>query len=204
MRSIVKWPLRGTRMALDGTVRKTVAAGVASVLLLTCPCASQASAVNSNRVDVTLQATVLQSLTLLVANPAIAFGAVTPGTTNAAPLGQAVAITTSWNLTAGATVKLYAYFDSASTAMTGALLGDIVPTSSMVATFNGGSNLSFNQASPFTSGSTALQLYSVPITSGNTLMVARVDNLGLSLNLAGVSLRPDTYAGVMHLQAQVL
>lgn len=163
-----------------------------------------ASAQNSNRVDITLQATVATSITLAVANPVVAFGVVTPGTTNVAPAAQALAITSTWLLNSGQTVKLYAYFDTASTAMTGAVLGDSIPTSAVVASFNGGAAQTFSQSSPFSSGATATTLYSVPITSSNAVTTARLDSLALTLNLTGVTLHPDTYAGTMHLQAQAL
>ncbi len=165
---------------------------------------ASAATTNSNRVDVTLQANVVESLAIVVANPAIVFGVVTPGANNAAPVGQALAITSTWILSAGETVKLYAYFDSATTALTGALLGDKIPSSAVTASFNSGATQTFTQTSPFTAGSTATILYSVPITAANATTVARADSLALALNLSGVSLHADTYTGTMHLQAQAL
>ena len=182
-----------------------VMASILGVCLVLAGClTASASAQNSNRVDVTLQATIVSSLTLAVVNPVVAFGVVIPGTTNAAPLGQALAITSTWLLSAGQTVKLYAYFDTASSAMTGLTLGDSIPTSAVVASFNGGATQTFTQISPFTSAATATTLYSVPITSSNALTAARLDSLALTLNLTGMSLHPDTYTGTMHLQAQAL
>ncbi len=165
---------------------------------------AQATTTTSNRVDVALQATVVESLSIVVANPAVAFGIVTPGTRNTPALGQTIAITSAWTLGVGETVKLYAYFDSASSAMTGTLLGDIIPTAAFTGSFNGGAYQSFTQSSPFTAGSTALNLYSVGITTANSLLTARQDSLALAMNLTGISLHPDTYVGVMHIQAQAL
>lgn len=206
MKALVKRLLRG----VDAASRKALrfcsgAVGYAGLGAWICVAAPCSATTNTNRVDVTLQASVLESISLVVLNPVIAFGVVTPGSaTNAAPLNQALSITTAWTLSAGETTKLYAYFDSASSAMTGLLLGDSIPTSSVIASLNGGSAQSFTQTSPFTTGATALQLYSVGINAGNALLTGRTDSLALTLNLSGISLHPDTYTGIMHLQAQVL
>lgn len=169
-----------------------------------CAVSPAQAATNANKVDIALQASVVEALAIVVANPAVAFGVVTPGVRNAAPLSQALAITSTWLLSAGETVKLYAYFDSASSAMTGTLLGDVIPTSAVTAAFNGGSTQSFTQTSPFTASATAINLYAVAITSGNSITTARLDSLALALNLTGITLHADTYVGVMHIQAQAL
>jgi len=160
------------------------------------------AAQNSNKVDVTLTATILQSLSLVVALPTVAFGNVNPGTAN--PGALPLSIVSSWNLGAGQTVKLYAYFDSASTGLTGNLTGQLIPTSAMKASFNGGATQSFTAASPFTTGNTAMTLYSVPITASN-LVNLRTDSLAMTLDLTSISSLPtDVYTGTMHLQAQAL
>jgi hypothetical protein len=175
------------------------ATGVLAALL---PANAFADSNNSNKVDVALTANVLQSLSLVVALPTVAFGNVTPGTVNNAALP--LSIITSWNLGAGQTVKLYAYFDSASVALTGALTGRAIPTSVMSASFNGGASQTFTGASPFTTGSTAMTLYSVPVTTGN-LLTTRTDSLAMTMDLTGqTSLPTDSYTGTMHLQAQAL
>lgn len=182
---------------------KIIAALVACLLLCRSELPAQAS-VNSNRVDVTLSATVMQSITVTLPNVAVAFGVVTPGTTNAAPLGQNLAITTAWNLNPGQTVKLYAYFDNAASALTGTLYGDLIPTSEVSATFNGGSVQGFTSVSPFTTGSTAMTLYSVPVTLSNTTNT-RTDSLAMTLNLTNhTTLKADAYTGTLHVQAQAL
>jgi hypothetical protein len=200
----IRWSV-SARAAMRRWLRIRITAIAAGVCLLWAGCiTASASAQNSNRIDVTLQATVLNSLTLAVVNPVVAFGVVIPGTTNAAPLGQALAITSTWLLSAGQTVKLYAYFDTASSALTGLTQGDNIPTSAVIASFNGGATQTFTQTSPFTSGATATTLYSVPITASNAITAARLDSLALTLNLTGITLHPDTYTGTMHLQAQAL
>ena len=162
----------------------------------------QAATVTSPRVDVALHAIILTSITVAVANPAIEFGVVTPGNTKPAP-AQAQSVVTTWNLNAGVTLKLYAYFDSAANAMTGTLSGDMIPVSAFTATVNGGSPQGFTATSPFTAAATALPLYSVPISSVNAV-ATRTDALSLTMNLTGLTPQADTYLGTMHLQAQAL
>ena len=183
--------------------RKLIATlGALGVLLPLAPHAQAFASTNSNKVDISLTANVSQSLTLVVATPTVAFGTVVPGAPNVGLLP--LSIVSSWNLGTGLTLKLYAYFDSASTAMTGTATGDLIPTSAMKASLNGGSTLTFTSASPFTSGNTAATLYSVPITNSN-VMNTRTDALALTLDLTGISARPtDAYTGTMHLQAQAL
>ena len=202
-RSVLRVAVRSA-IVLRRMARSTLKMAVAGTVALLGLSSAEATTTNSNRVDVTLQANVAESLAIAVANPAIAFGVVTPGANNTAPVGQALAITSTWILSAGETVKLYAYFDSATTALTGTLLGDHIPTSAVTASFNGGANQTFTQTSPFTAGSTATTLYSVAITAANAITAARADSLALALNLTGVSLHADIYTGTMHLQAQAL
>ncbi len=184
--------------------RRLTAGMIASLLALYAPCAdADAATVTGTRVDVALQATVLNTLSTIIAVPAVAFGTVTPGIANAAPLGQAVSVVSAWNLGVGTTVKLYAYFDTASTALTGTLTGSLIPTSAVTAAVNGGSTQSFTSASPFTTGATAMTVFSVPITAPNAIGT-RTDSVALTLNLTGMSLMADTYTGVLHFQAQAL
>lgn len=184
-------------------LQQRLTTSIALLSLSACGVCSGAQ-VNSNRVDVALAATVLQSITVAVPNVTVAFGVVTPGTTNAAPLGQNLAITTVWNLNPGQTVKLYAYFDNAASALAGVLYGDLIPTAEVSASFNGGSTQGFTSSSPFTTGTTAMTLYSVPVTVTNTT-TTRTDSLALTLNLTNhTTLKADAYAGTLHLQAQAL
>jgi hypothetical protein len=164
---------------------------------------ASADTTTSNKVDVALTAQVLQTLTLVVAVPTVAFGVVTPGQSNTAPLGQAVSVVSAWSLASGVTMKLYAYFDTASSAMTGTLTGTLVPTSAFTGSVNGGAQASFTQTNPFGGAALALQMYSVGITAAN-LIGARTDTLALTMNLTGISLVSDTYSGTMHVQAQAL
>jgi len=167
------------------------------------PTAAQADAsTSSNKVDVTLSGTVLQFITLTCAVPTVLFGTMTPGASNTAALP--LSVISAWNLGSGQTMTVYAYFDSATTAMTGTVTGQLLPTSLMKGSVNGGALQSFSSASPFTTGSTALSMFSVAITSAN-LVSTRTDSLAMTLDLTSRSSLPaDVYTGTMHLQAQAL
>lgn len=170
---------------------------------LLAPTVAQADAsTSSNKVDVTLSGTVLQFVTLTCAVPTVLFGNVTPGATNTATLP--LSLISAWNLGAGQTLTVYAYFDSATTAMTGTVTGQLLPTSLMKGSVNGGAQQGFSSSSPFTTGNTAMSMFSVAITAAN-LVSTRTDSLAMTLDLTTRSSLPaDVYTGTMHLQAQAL
>lgn len=174
----------------------------ASLSLLACVAPAQATTYTSSRVDVALQATVANNLTATIATPAVAFGIVSAGAANTPPLSQAISIVSTWNLGVGQTVKMYAFFDSASAAMTGTLNGQAIPTSALTASVNAGSSQTFTSASPFTGGSTSTTVYSVLISSANAV-TTRTDSVLLTLT-PGASLMADTYTGTLHFQAQAI
>lgn len=176
------------------------ALSLAALLISSVP--ANAAATNSNKVDVSLSGTVLQFVTLTCALPTVLFGTVTPGSTNTATLP--LSLISAWNLGSGQTLTVYAYFDSATTAMTGTVTGQLLPTSTMKGSVNGGALQGFTSASPFTSGSTAMAMFTVPITVAN-LVSTRTDSLAMTLDLTSfASIPADVYTGTMHLQAQAL
>lgn len=165
---------------------------------------ASATATNSNKVDVALNAQILTSLSIVVAVPAVAFGVVTPGAVNQAPLGQAVSVVSTWSLAAGNTVKLYSYFDTASSAMTGTLSGALIPTSAFTGSVNGGASQTFTSTNPFGGAALALPMYTQTLTA-LTAIGGRTDSLALTMDLTNVtSLASDNYLGTMHIQAQAL
>lgn len=186
-------------------LRKLIPATLAFCIgLVSAEAPAHAAALNGNRVDVVLSGTVLETLAVVVALPTIAFGNVTPGTVNTAPLGQAVGIVTTWNLNVGRVVKMYAYFDTAAAAMTGTLTGDTIPVSAFTGSFNGGASASFSSSSPFTAAATSMTLFSNTITLANAVTL-RTDSLALTMDLTNNNqLKTDIYAGTMHIQAQAV
>lgn len=172
------------------------------LLSLSCIAPAQATTYTSTKVDVALQATVANGLTATIAVPTVAFGVVTTGTSNTPPAAQAISVVSTWNLGVGQTVKMYAFFDSASAAMTGTVNGQTIPSSALTASVNAGTSQAFTSASPFTSGSTATTVYSVLITAANAV-TTRTDSVMLTLT-PSASLMGDTYTGTLHFQAQAI
>lgn len=183
--------------------RKSVHAAVALSLFACAFNTPVYASSDSNKVDVVLQASILETIAVVVANPLIVFGTVTNGQNNTAPLDQALAIVTTWNLSPGRTVKMYAYFDTASAALTGTVTGDKIPASAMTASVNSGSFSSFSSASPYTAGPSAMTVYTSSVTASNAITI-RTDALSLAINLTGLSQRSDLYAGLLHIQAQAV
>ncbi len=175
---------------------------VLCLFTISCLVNAQATTYTSTKVDVALTAIIANGLTTTIAVPTVAFGVITAGTANTAPLAQAISVISAWNLGVGQTVKMYAFFDSASAAMTGTLSGQLVPTSAVSASVNGGAAQSFTSASPFTSGSTSATVYSVLISAANAV-TTRTDSITLTITPSS-SLMADTYTGTLHFQAQAI
>lgn len=183
-------------------IRRTLLSSLALAACLIPYTAQADAATSSNKVDVTLSGTVLQFVTLTCAVPTVLFGTMTPGASNTATLP--LSVISAWNLGSGQTLTVYAYFDSATTAMTGTVTGQLLATSLMKGSVNGGALQGFTSASPFTTGSTALSIYFVAITAAN-LVSTHTDSLAMTLDLTTkTSLPADVYIGTMHLQAQAL
>lgn len=177
---------------------------VAAVCLCTLACTlpAQATTYTSTKMDVGLTALVANGMSAVIAVPTVLFGTVTTGTANTAPLAQAISVVSTWNLGVGQTVKMYAFFDSASAALVGTLNSQTIPSSALTASVNAGASQGFTSASPFTAGSTATTVYSVLITTANAVTV-RTDSVLLTLT-PSASLMADTYTGTLHFQAQAI
>jgi hypothetical protein len=160
--------------------------------------ASQAQ-VNSNVANINLTATLGESVTV-VATPAapITFALVPNGTS----AGSAnVSVTTSWALAKTRTsVKLYAYFASATALTDGA--SDNIPTSSVTGSVNGGAAAPFTSATPF--GANGMTVFTQAIAAGFYNASHGPDTIGLSINTTGLALPAATYTGVLNIQAQAL
>ncbi len=113
-----------------------------------------------------------------------------------------ISIMSSWLLSLGATVQLYAYFSTTS-ALTESAGPGIIPVANVFGLCTTGlptSYTAFTQTSPF-SGATALEIYSA--SAGIGLLVNRTDVLTMRINLSAViaTLPADTYTGTLILEA---
>ena len=159
--------------------------------------------ISSNPVNVTLNATVDDSIAITVSASNVSFILV-PGTgpTAGAPT---VTVTTNWKLRPGGspTLSLYGFFASSTTALTDGA-GDDIPSANVRAGVNGGAPAAFTQTGPLGAAGASLQIFSLSITGVNKTGT-RNDTLDLYINLTSQpNLPAGTYTGVLSLQARAL
>jgi hypothetical protein len=146
--------------------------------------------------DVALTATLEESLTVSLDQTAIDF-TLSPG--NAVNAGStAVVATTTWNLAADRTsVKLFAYFDDAASALS---LGAVnIASSTISATVGGVSAGNFTNAVPFGTG---LTVFTQAITDANRAG-SHESSVALNIDLSSIPQLPaGAYTGTLHFQAQ--
>jgi hypothetical protein len=168
---------------------------------------SRASAqLNSNSSTVTLNASLLERLTIAASPSTVNFtlnnGTVTTGS---AP----VAITTSWLLLpTRANVKLYAWFATPSAALTdGAATPNNIPSSEVLGQVTSGTPTSytaFTQSNALGVANGGLLLFTQALTALNRSS-SRSDNLNLEIDLTSQPQLPaGTFTGTLNIQAQAL
>jgi len=167
---------------------------------------------NSNTVDVTLQATLNETLTVtLNSGNSQSIASITPAAVNTFS-GGPVNVTTAWVLKPGrTTVGLYAYFNSATAAMAHTDTSNTVdiPAAAIKAQLNGaGAYNALANTTPFGASNAGLQLFSTSI-SGTNRNATRTDTVALELDLSGTAngqdmtqLPADVYNGTLHIRAQ--
>ena len=146
--------------------------------------------------DVTLNATLQETLTVSLNQTAVNFTLASGSATNAGDVP--VVATTSWILGAGRTdVKLYAYFDDPTSALS---VGASKIASSQVSASVGGSTVgAFTNVVPFGTGVT---IFDQAITDANR---TSSNNSSVTLNIDLTStpqLSAGVYTGTLHFQAQ--
>lgn len=155
--------------------------------------------VNSNVGNVTLSASVQDSISVSPGVGTVNFSLLPGAAVTGTPT---VPITTSWNLkpAGGPTVRLYAYFDSSTVALTDGT--DNIPSADVLGNFNSGGFTALTQVGPVAGAS--LLLFTEAIGGGNKIKT-RTDNLDVQIDLTGLpSLPAGTYTGTMRIQAQAL
>ena len=158
--------------------------------------------VNSGPQPITVTATLPESLTVSLSGSAVTFNLVPGRASN--PGNTTVTATTSWVMKPSrTTVGLYAYFTSASAALTDGS-GNNIPTSAFSVSDNGGAAAALTNTVIFGAANAGLQLAGVPITSVNENS-SRTDALSFNINLTGGTLPQlpaATYTGTIYIQAQ--
>jgi len=182
--------------------KKHLKAGtVLSLLLL--GMAVAASAQNSNVANVSMSASLSESLTVSLSGASVNFTLTQGSASN--PGNTTISATTDWVLKPGRTgLKLYAYFDSSSMALAhqdAANTSDI-PSSAVEVGVNGGALTPVSSTVVFGAANAGMQLFNQSITGANKTG-SRTDTLAFNINLGSLATLPaDTYNGTLHIQAQ--
>jgi hypothetical protein len=161
------------------------------------PIPSAAAQLNSSAINITLNAPLLELITISASPTTVNFTLAGNGSATAT---SSITITTTWVLAIGrSNLKLYAYFASSTAALTDGSSHNI-PSSAVTGSINSGSFTAFTGTSPFATGS-SLQIYSQSV-SGITLNSNRTDTLDLTINTTGLNLPAATYSGTLVIEAQ--
>jgi hypothetical protein len=182
--------------------RTRILAGVAVAVVCALSPSRAMAQLNSNEATVTLNATLLESLTVSVLPGAVNYSLTSGSASNAG--STSVAVTTSWTLALTRnTVKLYAYFSSASAALVHTSVVNTVdiPSSRVEVSVNGGANMALNQTVAFGAANAGRELFTQALTVLN-ISGSRTDTLALNINLNSYVLPADDYTGTLRLRAQ--
>ena len=152
---------------------------------------------NSGPTNVTLNATLAESLTVASSAANLVVPIVPNGTGAPSP---ALTITSTWALAKTRTsIKLFAYFGTGTALSDGA--GDNIPAANVLGSVNAGGYGPFTNVGAFTNFS--IQMFS--LTGGTmTFNGSRNDTLNLEINTTGLGLPAAAYTGTLSLQAQAL
>jgi hypothetical protein len=197
--------LEETRMHKKNRIR---AAFPALVLLVGSGllCGRASAQLNSNSSTVTLNASLLESLTISASPATVNFSLVS----GAAATGSApVAIQTTWLLLpTRANVKLFAWFATPAAALTdGATTPNNIPSSEVFGQVTSGTPTSFTaftQSNTLGAANGGLLLFTQALSALNRA-ATRSDNLNLKIDLTSQPQLPaGTFTGTLNIQAQAL
>jgi hypothetical protein len=162
---------------------------------------ASAQALNSGAQTINLNATLAESLTLSLSANAVNFTLAAGSATNAGSTN--ITATTTWVLKPGRTaVGVYAYFASATTALTDGT--NNIPSSAFFISDNAGPSTALTSTVAYGAANAGFQLANVAITGANK-SASRTDNMAFNINLSGGTLPQlpaSTYTGTLNIQAQ--
>lgn len=138
------------------------------------------------------------SLTVTATPAIVNFTLVPNGVSNGTSV---VSITTTWSLSPGAQVSLYAYFTNPGSALSDAA-GDNISAASVSGSVNGGAFNAFTGNSPF-AASSSITIFNQRIFGFNR-SDQRTDTLNLQINTGGLTLPAGSYSGQLVIQAQAI
>ena len=180
---------------------KLVTRLTAALVLMVTASSLATAQLNSNAQPIALTATLPESLTVGLSASSVTFNLTAGSAANAGNTG--VTATTTWVLRPSrTTLRVLAYFASATAALTDGG-GNNIPSASFFISNNGGASTAVNttQAGFGVAGS-ALQLSSTAITNANRAG-NRTDAMLFNINLTTLPQLPaGTYTGTLNIQAQ--
>lgn len=140
-----------------------------------------------------------ESLTVTLSANAVSFTLREGSATNAG--NTAITAITTWSFNQTMTLSVYAYFSSATSALTDGS-GDNIPSSAFQISDNGGAFNALNNTVPFGGPNAGLSLAHVLIGSRTG---TRIDTMNFNINLSTVpNLPAGTYSGTLNIQAQAI
>ena len=174
-----------------------------AVTLLTSSAA--AASANSNIGNVQLNATLNESLTVTVSAGTTVNFTLAPNTASNA--GSTTSpVTTAWVLKPGRNnIAVWAYFTSATGALTSTTGGTAtIPSSAVGVQVNGaGGFTACTTVSPFNAAASGMLIGNTTITGNTNTNSSRTDTLAYNIDTTVVPQLPaDSYAGVLNIQAQ--
>ena len=185
-------------------VQRIYVASMALVLMGLFVPASQAQAINSNIGNVTINATLSESITVTINSGAAVTIPILP---NTAVNGTATTtgVTTAWTLKPGRTsLTVWAYFGSAAAALVHQTAGNTtdIPSSGVQISYNAGAFNALTVVSPFNAAASGLQIGPAVAITGTNKHGSRTDTLGYNIDTTvAPQLQADTYVGTLNIQA---
>jgi hypothetical protein len=161
----------------------------------------QAQARNSGAQTIALSATLTDGLTVNVSSHSVSLALTAGSASNAGTSG--VTATTSWISKAGHTLSVFAYFSSATAALSDGF-GDYIPSADFLISNNGGAYAPLTSTVAFGGAAAGLQLFNVKITGANKTG-SHTDSMLFNINLSTLPQLPaGTYTGTLNIQAQII
>lgn len=159
---------------------------------------------NSGAQAIALTANLNEGLSISLSNYAVNFTLTAASANN--PGSNGVRVATSWNTRPGRTLSVYAYFASATAALTDGFspVPNNIPSADFLISNNGGAYTALTNSVAFGGANAGLRLYSVRIT-GQNKTGSHAENLLFNINLSTIPQLPaGTYHGTLNIQAQVI
>jgi len=183
------------------------AAMLATLLLVLSPIAAQAQSLNSNTVvGLTLNVTVVESLTISATPSSVTFNGASGTVSGNSP----ITVTTNYVLNPATRSKLlmYAYLSGNPNALTGTGSGHFIQDNQILANFDGGSFSACTSSDPFSSAD-CLNGGATVVTSNASASRwpagSSSDQIALQINLGSAGVTPiDTYTGTLNIVASAM